>query len=124
MSAFNTDRDTRQALWRGAGGRCPCCGTGRLFRGYLAVAEHCGDCGAPLGAYRAADGPAFFTISIVGILLVPLLGLTFVFFRPEPATLLAVVALVATALTFALLRLVKGAFVAYLWAQRMEDPGA
>jgi uncharacterized protein (DUF983 family) len=37
-----------------------------MFDGYLAVVPRCPACGEPLGDYRAADGPAFFTISIVG----------------------------------------------------------
>jgi uncharacterized protein (DUF983 family) len=105
-------------------GRCPRCGEGALFDGYLSVVRRCAVCDEPLGEYRAADGPAFFTICIVGLLLVPLLGFGFVVFRPEPMTLLLVVSLIAAILTFALLRLVKGAFIGYLWAHHERDPGA
>lgn len=111
-------------VWRGTLGRCPKCGHGAMFDGYLSVVARCSRCGEPLGQYRAADGPAFFTICIVGLLLVPLLGFGFVVFRPEPINLLLGVSAVAALLTLVLLRLVKGAFVAYLWSRGERDPGA
>lgn len=58
------------AVSRGARNRCPFCGEGRVFRGYLAVAD-CAACGAPLGRLRADDAPPYFTIFIAGHLLVP-----------------------------------------------------
>ena len=116
--------DASGPVWRGTLGRCPNCGDGPMFDGYLAIVARCRSCGEPLGQYRAADGPAFFTICIVGLLLVPLLGFGFVLFRPEPMTLLLGVSAIAAVLTLVLLRLVKGAFVAYLWTQGERDPGA
>jgi uncharacterized protein (DUF983 family) len=112
------------AMRRGFLGRCPRCGQGALFDGYLALAARCGTCSEPLGDYRAADGPAFFTICIVGLLLIPILGFGFVIFRPEPLTLLLVVSVLVAILTLVILRLVKGVFVAYLWSQHERDPGA
>ena len=105
-------------------GRCPRCGEGRIFDGYLTVVDDCAACGEPLGGYRAADGPAFFTITIVGLLLVPLIGFTFVAFRPSPVVLMLVILGIVTALTLVLLRLVKGAFIGFLWAKHERDPGA
>jgi uncharacterized protein (DUF983 family) len=117
-------RDATEAIGRGLRARCPRCGEGRLFDGYLAIVPRCAACGEPLGEYRAADGPAFFTISIVGLLLVPILGFSFVAFRPDPLTLLAIVSAAIAVLTLFLLRLVKGVFVGYLWSQHERDPGA
>jgi uncharacterized protein (DUF983 family) len=117
-------RETGPAVRRGVLGLCPRCGSGRLFAGYLAVVDHCPACGEPLGAYRAADGPAFFTLCVVGLLLIPILGFGFVVFRPDPLILLLAVGTVVTALTLLLLRFVKGAFIAYLWSHHERDPGA
>ncbi|MBP0464827.1 DUF983 domain-containing protein [Roseomonas sp. PWR1] len=58
-------------LRRGAMGRCPCCGEGRLFRGYLRVVDDCEACGTPLGHIRADDAPPYFTIFIAGHILLP-----------------------------------------------------
>jgi len=77
-----------------------------------------------MGLYRAADGPAFITMTIVGLLLIPVLGLGFVAFRSDPLMLALVVTAVIGGLTLGLLRLVKGAFVGHLWAQHEIDRGA
>ena len=45
---------TKDGLLRGLKGLCPVCGKGRLFAGYLRVAEACESCHAPLGRLRAA----------------------------------------------------------------------
>lgn len=124
MADSGQERDTGQAMRRGALGRCPNCGEGRLFAGYLRIAPECAICGEPLGRYRAADGPAFITISIVGLLLVPILGWSFVALRPDPLTLALIVTVSVTILTLIVLRLVKGAWIGYLWAVREIDPGA
>lgn len=117
-------RDTREAMRRGLLGRCPQCGEGKLFAGYLRVMPECPVCGEPMGRYRAADGPAFFTMSIVGLLLIPVLGWGFVYLRPNPLVLALVVTGSMGILTLVLLRFVKGAFVGYLWALREIDRGA
>ncbi|MDA0661235.1 MAG: DUF983 domain-containing protein [Proteobacteria bacterium] len=46
--------------------RCPRCGVGRLFRGYLTVADKCSHCELDLKASDSGDGPAVFVIFIVG----------------------------------------------------------
>ena len=124
MPADPFRRSNRKAMRRGLAGRCPNCGKGRLFAGYLTVVETCAVCGDPLGRYRAADGPAFFTMSIIGLLLIPVLGFGFVAFRSDPLTLALVVTVSIGALTLIVLRLVKGAFIGHLWAERAIDRGA
>jgi uncharacterized protein (DUF983 family) len=60
------------AVLRGLRNRCPACGEGQVFQGYLRVVPRCASCAAPLGALRADDAPPYFTIFIVGKLLLPL----------------------------------------------------
>ncbi len=57
-------------IGRGLRCRCPACGRARLFAGYLRVVDVCPGCGAPLGSARADDAPPYFTIFIVGHLVV------------------------------------------------------
>jgi uncharacterized protein (DUF983 family) len=45
--------------------RCPRCGRGHLFRGFLTLAPSCEVCGLDYSFADPADGPAFFVISIV-----------------------------------------------------------
>lgn len=51
-------------------GRCPRCGKGHLFRGYLNVADSCEVCGLSYNGLEAGDGPAVFVILIVGFVVV------------------------------------------------------
>jgi uncharacterized protein (DUF983 family) len=52
--------------------RCPRCGVGRAFSGFLTTAERCGSCGLGLAAMDSGDGPAVFLIFILGFAVVPL----------------------------------------------------
>ncbi len=61
------------AISRGLLGRCPACGKTHLFVGYLKVVRECSACAAPLGAARADDLPPYFTILLVGHIVVPLM---------------------------------------------------
>lgn len=49
-------------------GRCPRCGEGRLFDGWLKVAPGCGACGLDYSTIQTGDGPATFIMQIAGFL--------------------------------------------------------
>ena len=109
-----------RSIWHGIGrglrGKCPACGIGRLFSSYLKIASECPACQHKVGLYRADDGPAYFTILIVGHLFVaPVLFLEFV--RTWPFLwVLALVLPSIVRLSLLLLPRVKGAFVGVQWA--------
>jgi len=46
----------------GIRGRCPRCGEGHLFTGFLKLRDHCEVCGLSYAFADPADGPAFFVI--------------------------------------------------------------
>jgi uncharacterized protein (DUF983 family) len=50
--------------------RCPRCGKGALFAGFLTLAPRCDQCGLDYAFADAADGPAFFVMSIAGFIVV------------------------------------------------------
>lgn len=50
--------------------RCPRCGNGRLFRGFLAIAPRCEVCGLDYSFIDAGDGPAVFVIFFAGFVVV------------------------------------------------------
>jgi len=52
----------------GLRGRCPRCGVGRLFDGYLRLSPACSACGLDFGFADAGDGPAVFVILLIGFL--------------------------------------------------------
>src|ERR1700677_2423388 len=55
------------SLATGLACRCPRCGEGRLFKGFLALAERCDRCGLDYSVADPADGPAFFVMTGVGL---------------------------------------------------------
>jgi uncharacterized protein (DUF983 family) len=52
----------------GVAGRCPNCGEGHLFEGFLAVTPRCEACGFDLAKADSGDGPAVFVILIAGFI--------------------------------------------------------
>ncbi len=108
------------SLWvgmkRGARNLCPCCGEGRVFDGHLRVVPACARCGAPLGELRSDDAPPYFTIVLVGHLLVPLVLMVERDYQP-PIWLHMVVWLpLFTMMCVLLLRPIKGAVVGWMTA--------
>jgi uncharacterized protein (DUF983 family) len=47
-------------------GRCPQCGTGKLFNGFLRLKDRCDACGLDYSFADSGDGPAVFVILIAG----------------------------------------------------------
>lgn len=118
------ERPTKPAMLRGLRRRCPHCGEGMLFSGYLKVADRCPVCDEELYHHRADDGPAYLTILIVGHLMAPLILIVFETFRPEPLVLFTVFAVGCVALSLYLLPRLKGMIVGIQWAKRMNGFGA
>lgn len=59
-----------RAIVRGLRGRCPRCGEGHLFQGFLGLKSSCEHCGLEYGFADAGDGPAVFGILIGGFIVV------------------------------------------------------
>ncbi len=99
-------------LAAGLRARCPRCGQGRLFRGFLTLADRCEVCDLDFAGADSGDGPAVFVMFLVGALTVPAalflelvvtpplwlhmviwipvaVGLSLAFLRPFKATLIA-----------------------------------
>lgn len=115
--------DLSVAVWRGVRGLCPACGQAHAFNGYLSVVPECPSCHAPLGRFRADDAPPYFTILIVGHLVVgPMLAFPFIW-RAPVALVLATTLPTLLVLTLLILPRVKGAVVGFHWAVdgREED---
>jgi uncharacterized protein (DUF983 family) len=50
--------------------RCPRCGRGKLFQGFLTLRPGCEACGLDFSFVDSADGPAFFVMFVSGFLVV------------------------------------------------------
>ncbi len=121
--SLTQERPTGQAMLRGARGRCPACGEGRLFTSYLKVADACPACHEDLHHQRADDGPAYLTILVVSHLGAPLLLASFIAWRPSAMTMILSFGIGAIVLSLAMLPVIKGAMVGLQWARRMHGFG-
>jgi uncharacterized protein (DUF983 family) len=108
------------AMTRGFRRRCPQCGAGRLFRGYLTPRDRCGDCGAETGRIYTADVAPYFTILIVGHIIVPLILLIEKVAAPSLTLQFAAWPLATLALTCWFLPRVKGCIMGLMWALGMQ----
>lgn len=61
-------RHGRSAVAIGIAGRCPRCGEGPLFRGFLTLASRCTACDLDYAFADSADGPAVFVMLFAGFL--------------------------------------------------------
>ncbi|BBU63625.1 membrane protein [Methylosinus sp. C49] len=64
------ERPTVNPYVAGLLGRCPRCGKGHLFRGFLTLAPSCEVCGLDLAFADSGDGPAVFVMTIAGFIVV------------------------------------------------------
>ncbi len=104
-----------RAVGRGLSCRCPRCGRGNIFARYLKPAASCTHCNEAYGKIRTDDIAPYFTILVVGHIIVPLVLLVEKLYAPPawthwslwpPLTLLAV---------FIVLPRVKGAVMGWMW---------
>ena len=111
------------SLWRGARGKCPACGEGKLFARALATEPTCSACGEELHHHRADDLPAYLNILVTGHIAVgtvmPIVGLGLM--SVWPLTALAIILTVAASVLF--MRPLKGMVVGAQWALRMHGFG-
>jgi len=92
--------------------RCPRCGEGKLFRGYLKVAPSCSTCGLDLGFADSGDGPAIFVIFLVAPIIIILALVVGAAFNPSPMVHLMLWIPATIILSLALLPPFKGVLVA------------
>lgn len=59
-----------QSALRGLACKCPRCGKGKLYRGFLGLRPACEKCGLDYGFIDSGDGPAVFIIMIAGAIVV------------------------------------------------------
>lgn len=71
-----------QSMMRGLGCKCPRCGAGRLFAGFLSLRPACERCGLDYGFINSGDGPAVFVILFAGFVVVGCALAVEVLFQP------------------------------------------
>jgi len=105
----------------GMRGRCPRCGEGKLFSGFLGLQPRCQACGLDFSFVDAGDGPAVFIIMIVGFIVVGLaLFVEFTFAPPYWVHAILWIPLVL-GLSIGLLRPLKGFLIAQQYLHRATE---
>jgi uncharacterized protein (DUF983 family) len=117
------DRPWPKAVINGIRCKCPACGTGKLYDSYLKVVAVCTNCGEELHHQRADDAPPYFTMFIVGHIVIG--GLLVLEQTLAPATWVHLVIWLPLTLFLSLWLLpkVKGGLVGLQWALRMHGFG-
>ncbi|MCA0401692.1 MAG: DUF983 domain-containing protein [Proteobacteria bacterium] len=105
----------------GLGGRCPRCGEGRLFEGFLTLAPSCRHCGLDYRFADSGDGPAVFVILIAGFIIVGLLLWTEVTYEPPIWVHLVIFLPLTLIICLAMLRPLKGLLIALQYRNKAEQ---
>ncbi|HSC19560.1 MAG TPA: DUF983 domain-containing protein [Rhizomicrobium sp.] len=114
--------ETAQGALRAAVlGRCPRCGEGTLFSGYLDVARRCVCCGLDYASFDPGDGPAVFVILIVGFLVAGGALLVEIAFQPPYWVHAAIWLPAILSLAFVFLRLVKSTLIVLQYKHRAGE---
>ncbi|MFY9350840.1 MAG: DUF983 domain-containing protein [Sphingobium sp.] len=107
----------------GALGRCPRCGEGHIFKGFLTVRDHCEVCGLDYSFADPADGPAVFVqlfACVPGVIFILMLE---ILASPPLWVHLLVGAPVVILTTVLPLRPIKGWLVAAQFTTRAQEAG-
>jgi uncharacterized protein (DUF983 family) len=108
---------TWRAMRRGLKLRCPSCGEAPLYRAYLKVIPVCPHCGAENGEHRVDDAASYFTVLIVGhVVVAPMLAFEVIW----DASMLLVLSIMLPAVgivALAALPFVKGGIIGAMSAQ-------
>jgi uncharacterized protein (DUF983 family) len=101
--------------------RCPRCGEGKLFIGFLKPAPRCAACGLDYGFADAGDGPAQFVILIVGFLVAGAALLVEIAYSPPIWVHFVLWVPLVLIFCLGMLRPLKGVLVALQYHHRAEE---
>jgi uncharacterized protein (DUF983 family) len=112
---------TTNPAWTGLVGKCPRCQEGDLFAGPIKLADACNVCGLDYSFADPADGPAFFSMSIVAFpALAFALWVQFKFEPPLWVNLITTIPLMII-VAVALLRPLKGWLVCSQFVHKAQE---
>jgi uncharacterized protein (DUF983 family) len=109
------------SVMRGLRGRCPHCGEGRLFAGFLSLRPKCESCGLDYRFADSGDGPAVFVILGAGFVVVFAALIVEVLYRPPFWLHAALWVPLILLTTLAPLRVIKGLLIALQYHHKAEE---
>jgi uncharacterized protein (DUF983 family) len=115
------------AISTGLAGKCPRCGDGRMFQGFLAVATKCDVCDLDYSFADSGDGPAVFVTLIAGFLVLGAALAVDMAYEPPIWVYIVVFLPLTVIVCLGLLRPLKGLLIASQYTNkaapgRLEEP--
>jgi uncharacterized protein (DUF983 family) len=114
-------RSLASTLAAGLLGRCPACGRGKLFSGYLTLAPRCEACGLDYHFAEAGDGPAVFVVLVTGFIITGAALIVEIVYKPPYWVHALLWGSLAILLPLLLLRSFKGALIALQYKHKAEE---
>lgn len=105
----------------GIKGRCPRCGDGPLFDGFIKTAPSCSVCGLDFGFIDSGDGPAVFVIMIVGFIVVGGALATEMLYQPPLWVTGAIWLPLTVIIALGVLRPLKGVLIALQYVNKAAE---
>ncbi|WP_299657362.1 DUF983 domain-containing protein [Methylobacterium sp.] len=118
---MDVSRPTPSPISAGLRGRCPRCGEGHMFDGFLTFRPSCEVCGLDYDSFNSGDGPAFFVMSIVGIFVVGLALWMEITYEPPIWVHALVAGTLSIGLSLAMVRPLKGILAALQFTNKAEQ---
>ena len=115
------EKSVAWTIGEGLLGRCPACGRGRMFSGYLNLAPRCEACGLDFGFADSGDGPAVFVILVTGFIVVGAALITEIVYAPPYWVHGLVWGASAILLPLLLLRSFKGILIALQYKHKAAE---
>lgn len=102
-------------------GRCPRCGTGSLYDGFIRLDDKCKVCGLDYEFADSGDGPAIFIMLIVGFIIVALAVWVEISYRPPYIVHVLLWVPGILLLSAGLLRPLKGVLIALQYKHQARE---
>lgn len=118
---MNDDYAPQSPLATGFAGRCPRCGQGKLFDGFITLAPSCGVCGLDFAFADTGDGPAVFVTLLAGFIVVGIAMLVEIYYEPPYWLHLLVFLPLTLIVCLGMLRPLKGLLIALQYRNKAEQ---
>lgn len=105
----------------GLSGRCPRCGKGNLFAGFIALAPGCTACGLDYSFADSGDGPAVFIALIGGFIVLGAALWTEIVYEPPIWVHMVVFLPLTIVVCLGLLRPFKGVLIALQYRNKAAE---
>ena len=102
-------------------GRCPRCGQGKLYNGFIKVDDKCSVCKLDYDFADSGDGPAIFIMLIVGFVIVAMAVWVEVNYRPPYIVHVMLLVPGVLLLSAGLLRPLKGLLIALQYKHQAQE---